>query len=122
MKAIFDKDCNCVGWYDEQNRMLYDIEIRWIGFVEQNSLFSNSTKWVGGMMRGTIVDKAGKPVAWIDGYKPQSTGALLQPLTPLHPLTPLRPLKPLSPLRPLRPLTPIGGWSNYSWIQFINQR
>ena len=119
MKAVFDKNCNCVAWYNEIDGMVYNIEMQWIGFVSKNYFFSKTTEWYGGMLNGTFVDKLGKPVAWIQGYLPVGTGQLMYPLRPMRPLTPLRPLRPLAPLRPLTPLTPLGGWSACSWNEFV---
>ena len=120
MKAIFDKHCNCVGWYDENKEMVYNTELSWIGFITNGYFFSPNTEWIGAMKKGTFVDKNGKPVAWIEGATPVATSRLAIPLRPLRPFRPLRPLKPLRPFRPLRPMTPIGGWSTYSWEEYIN--
>ena len=122
MKAIFDRNCNCVGWYNESNEMVFDCETKWVGFVKQTYFFSNHSNWLGALINGSFVDKNGRPVAWVQGYSPRGSVRLARPLTPLCPLTPLRPLRPLTPLRPLRPLTPLGGWSSYSWNDYIKQK
>lgn len=121
MKAVFDKNCNCVAWYNPSSGMVFDKNVQWVGFVEKNNFFAKNTNWLGGLYDGTFVDKSGKPVAWIEGYSPRGTFPLQIPLRPLMPLTPLTPLQPLMPLRPLRPLTPIGGWSRLLWSEYLRQ-
>lgn len=118
MKAIFDRDCKCVGWYNENDGMIYDTEMKWIGFISRNNFFSTNTIWLGGFFQGSMVDKQGRVVAWVEGNRPQGTLPLQCPLRPLKPLTPLRPLRPL---RPLKPLMPLGGWSRLNWREYINQ-
>lgn len=120
MKAIFDKNCDLVGWYDNKNNMIFDTEMRWVGFVVSGYIFYRTSTWLGGYYEGSINDKQGKPVAWVDGNQPRGTLPLMRPLRPLRPLTPLRPLRPLRPLHPLRPLTPLGGWSRLSWKEFLD--
>lgn len=120
MTAIFDVNLQVVGWIDERG-YIFSNSLEWIAFIENSYVFSRNCVWLGGMYRGTIVDKLGKPLAWLSEVTPESTLRLLKPLTPLKPLSPLKPLRPLTPLTPLRPLRPIGGWSSLTWIQFINQ-
>lgn len=121
MNAIFDKDLRCVGWLDNRTGMVFSDELRWIGFIQRNYFFAWNTRWIGGFVDGSFVDRAGRPVAWVEGKQPQSTLPSQRPITPLQPITPLRPLQPLTPIKPLRPLTPIGGWSVYSWSKYIEQ-
>ena len=45
MKAIFDKNCKCVGWYNENDGMVYDNEMRWIGFISKNYFFFFFSEW-----------------------------------------------------------------------------
>ncbi len=103
MKAIFDRNCKCVGWQDENSEMVFNDDMQWLGFVRDGNFFSCNSTWLGGFCNGSFNDRRGRPVAWVDGSPPQGT-------TP-----------PLRPLRPLRPLTPLGGWSHLSWESYINQ-
>ena len=119
MKAIFNKNCMIVGWYDPQNKNVFNKELQWIGFINDSYFFSESIHWIGGFVKGTFVDKNGRPVAWIEGSIPTSANKLSQPITPIKPLSPLTPLRPLLPLVPLRPLTPIGGWSELEWKEYL---
>ena len=121
MTAIFDRHCNCVGFYDENGSMVFSSDLDWIGFTNNEYFFRDDTNWCGGLVNGTFVDKSGKPVAWLEGMQPVGPLALLRPITPIKPLTPLRPLTPLSPLAPLTPLTPMGGWSSLSWSEYLAQ-
>ena len=122
MKAIFDRNCNCTGWYNEKDGMVYDAEIRWIGFIKQKYFFGKQMNWLGALINGTFVDRNGRPVAWIQGHNPRGCAPLQYPLTPVCPLHPLQPLRPLAPLRPLRPLTPVGGWSVCNWNEYVKQK
>lgn len=54
MKAIFDKNCKCVGWYNENDGMVYDNEMRWIGFISKNYFFADTTEWLGGLQMGLL--------------------------------------------------------------------
>ncbi len=121
MKAIFNRNCILVGWYDQQNKNVFSKDMVWIGFVNQNYFFLKNSRWLGGFVSGTFVDKMGRPVAWIEGCNPVGCHMLMMPLTPLIPLTPLTPLRPLTPLTPLRPLTPLGGWSRMDWNEYVRQ-
>lgn len=113
--AFFDKYSRLVGWINETDQMIYDTNIRWVGFAKNNYVFTTTCRWVGGFQNGTLIDKNGKPVAWNNGHNPTGTLPLTPPLTPLRPLIPLTPLRPLTPLKPLRPFTPVGGWSPMDW-------
>lgn len=124
LKAIFNRKCMLVGWYDQQNRNIFSKELLWIGFVTDCYFFDRNAQWLGGFVKGTFVDKMGKPVAWIEGCIPEGCNILLrpvQPLKPLKPLEPLTPLRPLAPLAPLRPLVPLGGWSEIDWYKYIGK-
>jgi len=121
MKAIFNKKCELVGWYNAVDGMVFDTNMSWIGFVKKDYFYSKKAKWLGGLFNNTIVDKNGKPVGWLEGNNPKGTIPLLEPLIPFVPIRPLTPMRPLMPLQPLRPLTPIGGWSDYDWTEFIRQ-
>ena len=120
MKAIFDRHCNLVGWYDSDTKNIFDENMEWIAFLINGFVYNIQCGWIGAYVEGTFVDHFGKPVAWIDGSTPKGCGMLLQPLRPLLPLRPLRPLRPLTPLRPLRPLDPLGGWSSLEWERYVS--
>ncbi len=119
MKAIFNRNCVLVGWYESQKKNVFSKEMQWIGFINNGYFFSKSARWLGGFINGTYVDKKGRPVAWIEGSIPFGVNVLMAPTIPMVPLCPLTPLHPLTPLTPLRPLTPIGGWSTLDWNEYI---
>lgn len=121
MKAIFNRNCILVGWYEQQNKNVFSREMMWIGFVNNNYFFARNGRWLGGLINNTYVDKMGKPVAWLEGYSPVGCNMLMQPMQPLLPIQPLTPLRPLTPLTPLHPLIPLGGWSVMEWSEYINQ-
>jgi len=117
MTPIFDKDRNLVAWISENIEHIFDLNLSWIGFTNEDNVFrAKDLKWVGPVKTGNFYDNLGKPFAWTE------TPIQLM-LTPLTPLRPLRPLKPLTPLKPFKPLTPIkpvsafGGWSESSFAQ-----
>lgn len=119
MKAIFNRNCILVGWYDQQRNNVFSREMVWIGFVYNGHFFNTYGQWLGGFIRGTYVDRTGKPVAWIEGHAPVGVNVLVSPTMPSIPMMPLPPIRPLMPLMPLRPLTPFGGWSSLDWNEYI---
>jgi hypothetical protein len=121
MTPIFNKETTqLTAWVDDDG-YIFSTNFEWIAFVEKDYVFSNNCRWLGGLYKGTIIDKDGRPVAWLENTIPQSTTSLLAPPIPLTPLSPLAPLNPLMPLKPLVPLTPLGGWSELNWKNFILQ-
>jgi len=119
VKAIFNRNCILIAWFEPQNKNVFSKEMFWIGFVDNAYFFSASAKWLGGCINGTFVDKNGRPVAWIEGSTPVGVNVLRPPMVPMVPMHPLTPLRPLTPLTPLRPLIPLGGWSPLDWNEYI---
>lgn len=122
MIAIFDCNSKLVGWYDEKKSNVFGTDMTWIGFIENGNFFDSDTTWLGGFRKGTFVDRRGKPVAWIKDENPTGTLIMSVPLRPLKPMKPLTPMRPMTPLRPLKPLTPLGGWSDFTWSEYITQK
>lgn len=121
LKPIFDKKSILVAWLDTDENNVFGTNMQWIGFIKNGYFFSKSCKYLGGYSKGTFVDKNGHPVAWLEGTLPVPTAVLPSTiLIPIRPFTPITPIRPLQPLTPLRPLSPIGGWSKYSWNEFIH--
>ena len=119
MTPIFDQNAQLSGWFDGEN--IFDLNLEWAAFLSSGHFFSsNSLSWLGPMHNGSLLDRNGKPVAWLEGVSPSGTLKPLTPLRPLKPLKPLRPMKPLNPLKPLKPLNPLGGWSTLAWNQWLN--
>lgn len=121
MKAIFNKNCVLVGWYETQNKNVFNNDMQWIGFINNGYFFSKTAHWLGGFINGTYVDVKGRPVAWNEGSTPVGVNILPAPIVPMIPLQPLSPLHPLKPLTPMRPLIPLGGWSELEWNDYINR-
>jgi hypothetical protein len=42
MIALFDSDCELVGWYDGEKHV-YDPEMNWVAFVAKNHAWSSKT-------------------------------------------------------------------------------
>lgn len=118
MVPIFDRNAQLVGWFDGEH--VFDTGMSWVAFQSSGNLFSAKTSaWLGQLIDGSLNDRQGKPVAWLESSSPKGTLAPLAPMSPLRPLTPLRPLKPLRPLTPLTPLAPLGGWSGLDWQAWL---
>lgn len=114
MTPVFDRHCSLVAWFDGQH--IFDLNLNWIAFANGGNLFAASnSNWLGLLKDGSLIDRRGRPVAWVRGSSPGGTLKPLKPMKPLKPPKPLRPLLPLKPLKPLKPLTPLGGWSNLTW-------
>ena len=96
MTPIFDFNCDLVGWFDGTN--FFDEDIEWVAFLSSGNCFSSENlDWLGSLYEGSLLDTNGKPIGWLQGHSPVGT------------------------LRPLRPLTPLGGWSDLSFNEWINQ-
>ena len=121
MTPVFDVDSQHVAWCDGVN--LFDPDVKWVAFVsEQGVVCSPKLRRLGSLQDGSLLDRAGKRVAWLDGDGPDPLD--LEPLPLLPPLPPLPPLKPLPPLLPLSPqqtTKPEGSWSALSWAQYLSQ-
>ena len=121
MIPIYDKNVVQVAWLCDDGH-LFDLDLRWIGYVVNDNLWSARTgSWLGPILGSSLLDRAGNVVAWGSDRNVEGTTTPLRPLTPLKPLRPLTPLKPLTPLRPLKPLDPIGGWSALPWARWLSQ-
>lgn len=120
MKAIFDKNTNLVSWIDLRTGMIFDNNMDWIGFVENNNFFDTNADWIGGYQECSFLDKTGRPVAWVEGYRPVGGMHLIKPIQPQKRVRPDRPIQPIQPIHPLRPLVPLGGWSDQGWKMYIN--
>ena len=117
MKPIFDRRSDLVGWFDGEN--VFDLKLNWIAFLCGGHFYSASNfSWLGPLHKGSLLDRGGKPAAWIAGASAVGTP---KPLTPHGAQKPPQPLKPLQPLEPPQPLiqpVPQGGWSPLSWRQW----
>ena len=110
MTPIYDRHTELSGWFDGEN--IFDLNLNWVAFLNDGNFFSSdSLHWLGPFNEGSLLDRNGKPVLWLDGATPRGA---------LKPFIPLRPLKPLTPLRTLKPLNPLGGWSKLNWDQWLN--
>lgn len=126
MKPIFDRDCIQVGWYEPCDKNVFDKEMHWVAFVDNEYLYSTSFKWLGVMIDGIFVDKSGDPVCWLEGGSLKGVYNLTPPVTfpatHLRPLTSLREFTPLRPLTPLREFTSLRDWSPLNWDEYINPK
>ena len=121
MTPIFDAKSKHLGWLDGGN--VFDPSWRWIAFVDTGNIFSATTlHWLGALKEGSVRDRSGKPVAWLEGASPTSGVATSVPgPTPPKPLTPFATQRPLAPRTPPTPVTPLGGWSHLNWEAWLAQ-
>ena len=114
MKPIFDRECIQVWWYEPCDKNVFDKEMHWVAFVDNEYLYSTSFKWLGAMIDGIFVDKSGDPVCWLEGVSLKGVYNLTPPVT--FPATHLR------PLTPLREFTSLRDWSPLNWDEYINPK
>jgi Amelogenin len=120
MDAIFSPQCELVAWL-KPAEFIFDLSLRPVAFVKNGNAFSYPGRsWLGPVDVFTLLDRAGRPVAFNPSHAPRGQLPPIKPLKPLPPLKPLRPLRPLRPLKPLRPLTPLGGWSELSFQHWLS--
>ncbi len=120
MTPVFDSGANHVAWFDGHH--FFDLHQNWVAYAANGHVFSSaSNTWLGPFHSGSLLDRNGKPVGWLQNTTPSGTLKPLKPLSPFKPLKPLRPLRPLQPLKPLRPLQPLGGWSEMQFAQWLAQ-
>lgn len=115
---IFDKDTWHVGWFCDGK--VFDLHMRWLAFAHDGHLFDATTlDWLGPLLDGSLIDRTGRPVAWLLGAQPRGIDMPLPPMRPPLPKAPMRPVRPIAPRRPLFPRHPLGGWSTLAWAQWI---
>lgn len=60
MTPIFDKEAQLIAWINEDG-YIFSKSIKWIAFVKNDNVFSKNCRWLGGLLKGTIIDKSGRP-------------------------------------------------------------
>ena len=115
MKALFDSQSDFVGWISDDQKHIFDINLRWVGYVvKKNAWNSRNGRWVGPVVNGNIHDCRGRPIAW-SNRKITSVTAPIEPPAPIKPKTPIAPEQSITPMRPMFLTAPPGGWSKASF-------
>ncbi len=121
MQALFDQDCEFVGWMDH-GTYIYDDEMNWVAFIFNRHAWSAQTgNWLGPVYGTTCLDRHGRVVAW------HSKDYLYGGMIPIKPPKPLRPPRPSAPAKqpvphkPAAPIPPPTGWSELGWSGWLAQ-
>lgn len=118
MKPIFDCRTNHLGWL--KDGMVFDLDICWIAFIHDGHLFAaGSCSWLGPYREGSLMDRGGRVVAWLEGTRPAALSPPLTPTQPPWPKRPFRPVRPLPPKRPLFPQATPSDWSALAWTEWL---
>jgi hypothetical protein len=122
MKALFNKDCELVGWLKDSHDHIFDIEMSWVAYIKIGNVWSSeSGNWCGPINGYNCLDQNGKVVAW---NPDQGVRGSVKPVTPVRAVRavrPIRPVRPVSPVKPVSPVTPVGGWSILTFNAWISQ-
>ena len=109
LKPLFDRNCELIGWI-EPGKHIFNCNMDWIAYISRGHAWSSETgNWIGPVNELVCLDTSGKVIAW-------STGSTIRGSA-----RPARPAHPARPARPARPVTPVGGWSNLSINEWLNQ-
>jgi hypothetical protein len=121
MTPIFNARSLHRGWLDGNN--VFDPSWRWIAFLHADNIYSaTSLHWLGSLNEGSVRDRSGKPVAWLEGASPTRGVAPPPPgAAPQKPVTPFVTQRSPVPRPPPIPLTPLGGWSPLDWEEWLSQ-
>ena len=121
LQPLFNKNGDLIGWLDPEKH-IFDTNMEWIAYLSNGHAWSSATgNWMGPINGFVCLDTEGKVIAWNPNGKIQGTIRPISPLRAIRSIQPIRPIKPISPIRPIRPITPLGGWSNLSIFEWINQ-
>lgn len=121
MFALFDKDCDLVGWI-EPDRHLFDADMNWVAYISGGNAWSAETgNWLGAAPGLLLRDQSGRPVAWNPKEQVTGTARPARPARAARAARPARPTRPARPARPVRPATPAGGWSPMSFWAWLAQ-
>lgn len=122
MFALFDKDCELVGWIKDTLDHIFDTDMNWIAYIKNGHAWSaNSNDWCGPVNGLTCLDQSGKVVAWNPKQKIKGQLKPIVPIRAIRAIRPVRPINPMRPIKPIKPITPIGGWSELSFPEWIAQ-
>jgi hypothetical protein len=84
MEALFGRDGSVVGWLHPEN-VMFDGSRHCRAFVQDDVIYGQDGRYLGGFYRGFVYDQRGSAVAFVHG----ASGGPLRPATKLVPLAPV---------------------------------
>ena len=122
MIALFNSDCELVGWMKDKQDYIFDTQLNWVAYIKNGHVWSVSTgDWCGPLKGTNCLDQNGKIVAWNPTQQVQGSTRPITPVRAVRAVTPVQPVRPVQPVTPVRPVTPSGGWSPLTFIAWVNQ-
>ena len=119
LKPLYSPDCELVGWL-QPGKFLFAADMSYVAFVANGHLWSaRSGRWIGPVVGPHIFDVDGRPVAWNPSAPLRSSGRPLRPINVVRAVSPVRPPRPVPPLNPLTAPNILGGWSVFSFQEWL---
>lgn len=119
LTPLFSQGCELVGWMQPQ-KFLFDADMGYVAFIANGHAWSaRSGRWIGPVVASHVFDVEGRPVAWNPGAPLRGSGRPLRPVNVVRAVSPVRPAKPVAPLRPLTAPDLPGGWSQFSFAEWL---
>lgn len=119
LTPLFSQGCDLVGWMQPQ-KFLFDADMGYVAFIANGHAWSaRSGRWIGPVIGSHVFDIEGRPVAWNPGAPLRGFGRPLRPVNVVRAVSPVRPAKPVAPLRPLKAPDMPGGWSQFSFAEWL---
>ena len=121
LKPLFDKNSELIGWI-EPGKHIFNHNMDWIAYISRGHAWSSKTgNWIGPVNDLVCLDTNGKVIAWSKGANIRGSVHPANPARATRAARPARPARPAMPARPAKPATPVGGWSNLSINEWLNQ-
>jgi len=119
LTPLFSRHCDVVGWM-QSRQFLFAADMTYVAFLANGHAWSaRSGQWIGPVLGTHIFDTDGRPVAWNPAEPLRGFGRPLRPVNVVRAVSPVRPTRPVSPPRPLSaPVLP-GGWSPFSFAEWL---
>lgn len=119
LTPLFSRHCDMVGWM-QPRQFLFDADMTYVAFLANGHAWSaRSGQWIGPVLGSHVFDAEGRPVAWNPAEPLRGAGRPLRPVNVVRAVSPVRPTRPVAPPRPLTaPVLP-GGWSSFSFAEWL---
>ncbi|MDQ6434592.1 hypothetical protein RB623_11090 [Mesorhizobium sp. LHD-90] len=119
LTPLFSPGCDLVGWMQPQ-KFLFDTDMAYAAFIANGHAWSaRSGRWIGPVIGPHVFDLDGRPVAWNPDAPLRGFGRPLRPVNVVRAVSPVRPAKPVAPMRPLTAPSLPGGWSQFSFAEWL---
>lgn len=119
LTPLFSQHCDLVGWMQPQ-KFLFDADMAYVAFIANGHAWSaRSGRWIGPVVASHVFDIDGRPVAWNPAEPLRVSGRPLRPVNVVRAVSPVRPAKPVAPMRPLTAPDLPGGWSQFSFAEWL---